>query len=456
VSIKLPIPGNLVLDFRLDWRVMLFAIGIAILAGLVAALTPALKASSPRLAGDLRGEVPTARICGRRVSLRDALVVGQLSLTAVLLVVAGLMLRSLAASQAANVGFPTEGLVSVSADLEMVRYTPERGKQFWDEALARVKGIPGVTAAALVSPRLPFDVNYNQTSIRIDEKTYGPDERGETVANVAVTPEYFTAMGIPLLEGRVFDGTDREGAPLVAVINETMARRYWPTTSAIGKTFTLSFGTSRYQVVGVVSNHRVAAVNERPTPYLHFAAAQRPSRFYHAIARTRSSADQLVGTMRRELLALEPGLVFMSGTTMDASLAASLLPDRVGAMLAAAFGGLGTLLAAIGLYGVIAFSVARRTREIGVRIAIGADARAVLGMIMRQGLWLVTIGAVVGSLLAALTATFLSGVLYGVGAFDPVAWSTALGLLLTAGALANFVPARRAMQINPVTALRAE
>jgi predicted permease len=456
LSIRLPIPGSIALDFRLDWRVTLFAIGVAIVAGLVAALTPALKASSPHLAGDLRGEMPVARIGGRRVSLRDTLVVGQLALTAVLLVVAGLMVRSLAAARSADVGFSTDGLVSVSADLEMVRYTPERGTQFWDEALRRVKAIPGVTAAALVSPRMPFDINYNQTSIRVDGKTYGTDERGETVANVAVSPEYFATMGIPLLEGRIFDATDREGAPLVAVINETMARRYWPNTSAVGKTFTLWFGTARYQVVGVVANHRIATVNERPTPYLHFAAAQRPSRFFHAVARTQGNADQLVNTMRRELLALEPGLVFMSSATMDAALAASLLPDRVGAMLATAFGGLGTMLAAIGLYGVIAFSVARRTRELGVRVAIGADARTLLTMVMRQGLRLVAIGAVLGSVLAAVAARFLSGVLYGVGAFDPTAWGAALGLLVVAATLANFIPARRAMRVNPVTALRTE
>jgi predicted permease len=456
VSIRLPIPGSLALDFRLDLRVLLFGIAIAIVAGLVAALTPALKASSPHLAGDLRGEVPSARLGGRRFNLRDVLVVGQLALTAVLLVVAGLMLRSLAASQGANVGFATDGLATVSADMEMVRYTQERGTVFWNEALDRVKALPGVTAGALVSPRLPFDVNFNQTSIRVDDKTYGPDERGEVVANVSVSPDYFSTMGIPLLEGRGFDTGDREGAPLVAVINETMARRYWPSQSAVGKTFTMTFATARYRVVGVVGNHRVATVNERPTPYLHFAAAQRPSRFYHLIARTRGDADQLVAGMRRELLAMEPGLVFMSSTTMDTSLAASLLPDRVGAMLATAFGALGTLLAAIGLYGVIAFSVARRTREIGIRIAIGADRGSVLAMVMKQGLGLVTIGAVVGSALAVLAARFLSGVLYGVGAFDPVAWGAALGLLLGAAAFANLVPARRAMRVNPVTALRTE
>jgi putative ABC transport system permease protein len=174
------------------------------------------------------------------------------------------------------------------------------------------------------------------------------------------------------------------------------------------------------------------------------------------VARTRGDAAQLLGAIRRELLAIEPGLVFINSATMETSMAASLLPARVAAFLALSFGALGTLLAAIGLYGVIAFSVARRTREIGVRIAIGASASAVLSMVMRQGLGLAAIGTGIGMGLAALAAQTLSGALYGIGAFDPVAWIVALSVLLGAAALANFIPARRAMRINPVTALRAE
>ena len=227
----------------------------------------------------------------------------------------------------------------MSADTDMVRYTPERAEQFWDQALERIKALPGVEAAALVSPRLPFDINWSQTSIRIDGKSYGPDDRGETIANVSVTPDYFSAMAIAVVEGRGIAATDRKGAPLVAVINETMARRFWPEGSAVGRTFTLSFGTTRYEVVGVVADHRVHTVAERPTPYLHFAVAQGPARFNHVVARTQNPVATLAA-MRRELLAMEPGLLFMSSTTMEESLAASLLPERVGAMLAAAFGGL--------------------------------------------------------------------------------------------------------------------
>jgi ABC-type antimicrobial peptide transport system permease subunit len=206
----------------------------------------------------------------------------------------------------------------------------------------------------------------------------------------------------------------------------------------------------------VVKDHRLHTVSERPAPYIHFAAAQRPSRYNYIVARTEGNAAELLAAMRRELLALEPGLVFVNSATMETSLALSLLPDRVGAMLAAGFGAIGTLLAAIGLYGVIAFSVARRTREIGVRMAVGADAASVLRLVMRQGLTLAIVGAALGLALGALVARTLGAILYGVGAFDPIAWTAALSVLFAAALLANFVPARRAMRVNPIAALRTE
>jgi hypothetical protein len=242
----------------------------------------------------------------------------------------------------------------------------------------------------------------------------------------------------------------------VAIVNQTMARRLWPNGSAVGQTFTMAYGTNQYQVIGVAGNHKVNTVGERPTPYVHFAALQQPATYNTLLARTRGDATPLLAAMRRELLAMEPGLVFVRHETMDASMATSLLPERAAAMLAAGFGGLGTLLAAIGLYGVIAYSVTRRTREIGIRMALGAEPAQVLGMVMRQGLTLAAIGALAGVILAAGAASFLRGVIYGVGTADPIAWAAALTALVVAAALANYFPARRAMRVDPVTALRVE
>jgi predicted permease len=455
LSVKLPLPAVMAFDVPLDQRVMAFALGIALVAGLLAALTPALKASSLRLAGDLRGELAAWRVAGRRWALRDVLVVAQLSLTMVLLVVAGLLLRTLGASQAADVGLRTTGVAMLSTDTGMVRYSEERGEQFWALALERVKALPGVESAALVTPRLPFDVNFNTDSIRIDDKTYGPGERDEVIANVAVSPDYFRTLDISLVEGRGVTESDRKGSALVAVVNQTMARRYWP-DGAVGRTFQLPSSKQTVQVVGVVTDHRLFTVAERPAPYIHFAAAQRPSRYNYLVAHTRGDAQQLLAALRRELLAMEPGLVFIGSSTMDGSISMSLLPQRVAALLAIGFGAVGTLLAAIGLYGVIAFSVARRTREIGVRVAVGAGRGDVLGLIARQGSVLLAIGAGVGMVLAAVAANALGGVLYDVGSFDPAAWGAALAVLVVAAAAANLVPTRRALRIDPVTALRTE
>jgi predicted lysophospholipase L1 biosynthesis ABC-type transport system permease subunit len=218
----------------------------------------------------------------------------------------------------------------------------------------------------------------------------------------------------------------------------------------------LSFGDGVYEVVGVSKDHRLFTVNERPAPYLHFSAAQRPASYNYLVARSRADSTQLLSGLRRELLALEPGLVFVASNTMEASMAMSLLPQRAAAWLALAFGGVGTLLAAIGLYGVIAFSVARRTREIGIRVAVGAARRDVLRLVLRQGLVLAGTGAMTGILLAAILARLLSGLLYEVGAFDAIAWAIAVSALFAAALAANLVPARRAMRVDPVTALRTE
>ncbi len=418
---------SVALDLRLDGRVLAFSLAVACVTGLLAGLLPALKASAPSLVGDLRGEAPAMRAAGRRWALRDALVVAQVGLTAVLLVVAGLLLRSLAASQRADVGFRTSGLAMIAFDTDMARYEPARGEQFWVDVLNRVRALPGVQSAAISTPTLPFEFNFSQQEYRIDDRVYPEGTRGETIENRSISPGYLETLGIRLLEGRDVQDSDRPGAPLVAVVNATMARTFWPKESAVGHTITIASTKAQYQIVGVVADHKNHGVLEKPAPFVHLAAAQRPSRYNALVAHTNGDARGLLASIRREVLAMEPSLVLMTSGTMDDRLAESLLPARVGAMLAAAFGALGTLLASIGLYGVIAFSVARRTREIGVRMALGARPGGVLGMVMGQGFTLVAVGLVVGGLLAAGAARVLSGLLFDVSPFDPLAWGLAVG-----------------------------
>jgi predicted permease len=457
-SMPLPLPVNVEFDLRIDIRVLTFSILVAAATGILAGLLPALKASAPSLVADLRGEAPAMRAGGRRWALRDALVVAQVALTAVLLVVAGLLLRSVGASQRADVGFNPHGLAAVAFDTDMVRYTPERGLEFWRQAQARIAALPGVTSVGTVSPTLPFTFNFSQQEMRVDSRTYVEGQRGEIIENVAASAGYLETLGVPVLEGRAIDATDIAGSPDVMVVNQTMARKFWPNESAVGHTVTAVNGSrSRtFRIVGVTRDHKRHGVLEAPSPFVYFAGAQRPTRYNFLIARTAGDASPLLQSMRRELLAMEPGLVFMGSNTMDENLGLSLMPARVGAVLAAGFGGIGTLLAAIGLYGVIAFSVARRTREIGVRMALGAKPGGVLSMVMRQGFTIVAVGLVAGAILAGAAAMALQGLLYGITPFDPLAWGFAIAAMLLAAALANFMPARRAMRIDPMTALRIE
>jgi predicted permease len=456
LAVELPLPVEVPLDMRLDGRVLTFTLVVAMLTGLLAGLLPALKASAPSLVSDLRGEAPAARAGGRRLALRDLLVGTQVAFTAVLLVVAGLLLRSVAESQRADVGFRIENLALLSFDTDMVRYPPEQGLRFWEDAVARVRALPGVASVATVSPTAPFEINFNQHEVRIDNRTYEPGARAEIIENVAISPGYLATLDIALRDGRDIADADRTGAPRVALINETMARRYWPNQSAVGRTFRIAATGVEHQVIGVAADHKRHGVLEQPAPFIYYAAAQRPTRYNYLIARTDGDPARVLAAMRREVLAMEPGLVFLANTTMERNLSLSLMPMRVGALLAMGFGALGTLLAAIGLYGVIAFSVSRRTREIGVRMAVGAHPASVLQMVMRQGLALVVGGLVVGLLLAAGAAQVLSGLLYGISPADPIAWLSALAVMLVAAALANFIPARRAMRIDPLTALRME
>jgi predicted permease len=454
-ALDLPLPFPLAFDLRIDGRVLTFTLGTTMLAALLAGLAPAIRASKPNLVSDLRGEQAASRAAGRRWTLRDALVAGQMAITALLLVVAALLTRSLVAAQRANLGFPVAKLALVSTDPSMLQYSEDRTRQFFDEAIGRVKAIPGVEAAALAS-RVPFSINYNRWDIWVPER-HQAGEHGDSVEVTTVSPDYFTTIGVPIVDGRAFTDADRPETPRVAIVNETLARRYWPGQRAVGKTFRsrVSDGPS-FEIVGVTGDYKVVTVGEAPTPFLHIARNQRPSPYASIIARTGGDASSLLRDMRRELLALDPNLVFVENQTMAAEVDATLFPVRASAWLVSIVGVIAMTLAAIGLYGVIAYSVARRTREIGIRMALGARPGAVLALVMQQGLFVAVAGLAVGCLLAAVAAQAVAGALYGVGVADPVSWVGASVVLLVVSAVANFIPAWRAARVDPSIALRTE
>ena len=454
-SVQLPIAIPLAFDLRIDARVLLFTLAATGLAGVLAGLAPALQASRPNLVSDLRGEQAVSRAGGRSWTLRDALVMCQMAITAMLLVTAALLTRSLLAAQRTNVGLPVNRLAVVSTDTSMLRYPESRSGAFYDQAVERLKTIPGLESVALAT-RVPFSVNYNQWEVWVPGR-HQPGEHGDGVEMTTVSPEYFATIGVPIVEGRAFSNDDKPDTTRVAIVNETFARRYWPGQSAVGKTFRsrVSDGVE-FQIVGVSGDHKVMSVGEPPTPFLQVARTQRPSSYTAIIARTRGDASALLRDMRRELLALEPNLVFVENQTMEAEVGATLFPVRAGALLVTVVGAMAMLLAAIGLYGVIAYSVARRTKEIGIRLALGARPARVLTLIMRQGLVVAGAGLTLGCLLAAVVGATTGSVLYGVRASDPVSWVGASALLLAVSAVANIVPAWRASKVEPSQALRMD
>jgi predicted permease len=387
--------------------------------------------------------------------MRDGLVVAQIAVTMVLLVTAALLTRSLAAAQHVNVGFRSAGLAIISTEMSMIGYDDARSKEFYERALERVKAIPGVESAALAE-RLPFSINYNRNAIFLPDR-HGPNDKALVVDVARVSPEYFGTLGVPILQGRNFTSVDTPTSPGVIIVNEALARKYWPNQDPLGKRIRLrTYDGPEFQIVGVTADYKVSTVGETSTPYIHYAVSQRFSTSEEIMARTHGDAGALVNAMRREVTALEPNVLFLDQQTMDAQVSATLLPAKAGAMSVSAVGVVAMLLASIGLYGVIAYAVARRTREIGIRMALGAKPGSVVGMVMRQGLGIAAVGVGVGSLLALGAAKAVAGALYGVSFVDPIAWVGSILALLTVATLANLVPARRASVVDPSTALRSD
>jgi predicted permease len=455
MSIQLPIPIPLSFALQMDARVLTFTIAVSMIAGIVAGLAPALKATRPNLVGELKGEVVASRTGGRRWTTRDSLVALQMAVTVVLLVTAGLLTRSLAAAQRVGIGFRPDGVALVSTELDLIGYTPEKSQQFYATALDRVRAIPGVVSAGLVE-RSPLSINYNRNRLFFPDRN-PPDDKGVEIDVTTASPEYFPTLGVPVLQGRNFSSTDTPDSPGVIIVNEAFARRFWPTETAIGRRVRKNSADGKaFGIVGIVADYKVNTVGEGATPYVHFAYAQRPDAGEAILARTRLDASALVDSMRRELRGIEPNVLFLDNQTMETQVGATLLPAKLGAMSVSAVGVIAMLLAAIGLYGVIAYSVARRTREIGIRMALGARPGAVLGLIMKQGMTVAAAGAAAGVVLALGAAKAVSGALYGVSFVDPFAWSAALGILFGVSVLANVVPASRASHVDPSTALRSE
>jgi len=461
-AVNLPSPIPFAFNLRMDARVLVFTLVTTVAAALIAGLVPALTASRPNLVAELRGEQSGRAAGGRHWTLGDALVAGQMSITAVLLVVAALLTRSVLAAQRANLGFPVERIALVSVDASQLRYPRERVERFFDQVMVRIRGLSGVEAVGLAT-RPPFSVNYNRWEIWIPG-VHQAGEKGTVVDVTNVSADYFKAMDVPLVSGRTFTEDDRPDTPRVAIVNETMARKFWPDQSAIGQTFRSRNSEGPvFQIVGVTADHKVTDVGEPPTPFLHVSRRQQPNAYSAIIARTRGDAGALLRDMRREIHAVEPTLAFLENQTMEDEVGMTLFPVRASAWLVSSIGLVAMLLAAVGLYGVIAYSVARRTREIGIRMALGARAATVVGSVLRQGLVIAALGLVTGVAFAVIVLYLVSTLvpraidgLYGIRVSDPASWFSAAAILLAVSFVANLIPAWRAAKVHPSEALRTE
>ena len=459
-AVRVPLLVPVALELSLNGPVLGLSVALALGAGIVAGLMPAWVGTRSSVLAELARR-PAWSTGGRRWSLRQALVTLQIAVCLVLLVMSGLLARNLLVTGRIEPGFPAQEIASATVALDMAGYSEEEAERFLERARARVRGLPGVQAVSRAS-RAPLSLNFDQTRIR---PAHGgtSDPPFLQVEIVRVGQGYFDALGLPLVEGRSFDDADdRPGAPRVAIVNEVVARRFWPGRRAVGRRIRAAgaaAGSPGVEIVGVARDHKVRFLSEPPTPYVHYPASQpRPAALPVRVllARTGGDAGALGAAMRRELREIDPDLVFLEGLTLSDNVAAQLVPARLLAAMLGAAGMVAVWLAAIGLYGVIACSMMRRTQEIGIRVALGAAPRDVLALVVREGAVVMGIGAVLGSVLAISAARATAGVLFGIDAADAPAWAVALLVLLVAGVLAHAAPALRAVRVAPSAALRVE
>jgi predicted permease len=444
------------IDFQvgMDGSVLAFAVAISLVTALLFGLAPALSTSKLDLIPALKdstGGDPGDR--SRRVTLRDGLVVGQLALSLVLLVAGALLVRGLLTARSTDLGFDPRQVSTLSFNLQMNGYDTDRAMALRTRALESIAALPGVEAVSIAS-RMPLAPDINMTGIKV-QGHHSPDDDASLIDEVSVGADYFATVGVPLVAGRPFTDDEVDQRRPVAIINETLARQYWPDGTAVGRRlYPGEFDQEPLEIVGVARDHKVRSVGEPPRPYLHRPAGQ--SRAIGLVVRTATPAVAALPMLRQALWDLEPNIVFTEDTSATAVADATMAPTRIGAGVIGAFGGFALLLAAIGLYGVIAYSVSLRTREVGIRMAIGATPGQVLRLILAQGGRLAVVGIVLGTVASIAVGQVLSSLLYGVSPFDPLAYLVAVGLLATVAGLANLAPAAAAARIDPLKALRRD
>ena len=453
-ALRLPVEFPLTIDLKVDWRVLVFSLVLSFVTGVLFGLVPAFQATKADLVPALKDGDSLGGY--RRSIIRNILVVAQIGLSLVLLISSGLVVRSLQHVQLIGPGFETDRALTLSVDLGLQGYDDPKGKQFYHALIERVQSLPGVKSASIASI-LPLSLNFSSSSIYIEGRpiTHGTDT--PEAYYYIVGNKYFETMGIPIVAGREFDPGDTENVPRSAVINETFARMFWPGENAIGKRFkTGSSGNKFVTVVGIARDGKYFTLGEKPHATYYNSLTQVYPSNASLIVRTSADPKTMVTTIRREVQQLDPNLPVFDVKTLSEHMGVSLFPLRVGAWVVGSFGILALTLAAIGIYGTMAYSVSQRTREVGIRMALGAGRSNVLGLMVKGGLILACIGLVIGLGLAFLAAPVLKLIISGISATDFFTFTCVTVLLAAVVLVACLIPALKATRVDPMVALRYE
>jgi predicted permease len=448
-----PVDVPIVPHVVIDLRVMLFAAAVSLFTGLLFGLAPAIQSTRATLAGAMRNDAPSDKL--RRVSLRDVLVATQVALSVVLLIGSVLVVRSLQHALSLHLGFEPRHAAALSYDLGLQGYNDDRGREFMRRVLDKVRSTPGIEAAGIING-LPLTLNISNSTIFLEGKPE-PRPGDAPMANMySITPGYLHAMQTKLVAGRDLDQRDGKDASPVVLVNEAFARQLLPGDDPIGKRFRHGKTGRWIQIVGIVEDGKYRSLGESPSPTVFRAMEQNDELAQTLVARSPLPEEETVRVMRRAVAELDHSLTIFDAGSMTSELALALFPARLVAVVLASFGLLAVVLAATGVYGIMAYAVSRRTREIGIRMALGAAPAQVLRVVLMRTAILLAIGTVVGLALALAAGQFFGQILYGVSARDPLTYLSVMLMMAAVAFVACWVPARRAIKVDPLTALRTE
>ncbi len=450
--VSLPLPVDLHLGLALDGRVALFTLALATIAAVAFGLAPAFETTRANLVSALSDETRGSSAGRGKRRLRDALVVAQVALSLVLLICAGLAVRSMGNAHRIDPGFDSQGLVVARVSPETQGYSQAQAEDFFRRLDERLSARSDIRATGFAG-HLPLTFNISMLGAAAEGQDSVPSEEWPIFDTATVGPDYLETMGIDVLQGRSFTEWDDEDAPRVAVINETAAARLWPGQDAIGKRLRIEEYEDYIEVVGVARDGKYRTLGEETRPFVYQAIAQDWKGSQILIARTTGDPAQALATIRQQVRDLDANLAIGQLATIEDATASALVLPRLGAALFGLFGIIGLVLAMTGIYGVVSYLVSQRTHEIGIRMAMGAHGGDILRLVVRQGLRLTAVGVVLGVIAALAMTRVLSGILYGISATDVVTFVAVPALLSAVALLATVIPARRASRLDPLVAL---